>query len=193
MDEAAPARPPAGLPIVDLAVCELGPGRPRSSLSPGLRAPHRHPIAGAARAIGRRRGHRRHRAVRASSARAAAAQGRRDHRHQRQVDHHGAGRPHPARPRPCRRAGRRQYRPADPGQDPLPEGGVYVLELSTLPARPDPSLDCDVAVLLNITPDHLDRYGGMAGLRPGQETRSFATRASDWAVVGVDDAHGQAW
>jgi UDP-N-acetylmuramoylalanine--D-glutamate ligase len=43
-------------------------------------------------------------------------------------------------------------------QEPLPEGGVYVLELSSYQIDLTHSLDCDVAVLLNITPDHLDRY-----------------------------------
>ena len=43
-------------------------------------------------------------------------------------------------------------------QDPLPSGGVYVLELSSYQIDLTWSLDCDVAVLLNITPDHLDRY-----------------------------------
>ena len=43
-------------------------------------------------------------------------------------------------------------------QDPLPDGGVYVLELSSFQIDLTQSLDCDVAVLLNITPDHLDRY-----------------------------------
>ena len=43
-------------------------------------------------------------------------------------------------------------------QDPLPEGGVYVLELSSYQIDLTQSLDCDIAALLNITPDHLDRY-----------------------------------
>ena len=43
-------------------------------------------------------------------------------------------------------------------QEPLPEGGVYVLELSSYQIDLTYSLDCNVAVLLNITPDHLDRY-----------------------------------
>jgi UDP-N-acetylmuramoylalanine--D-glutamate ligase len=43
-------------------------------------------------------------------------------------------------------------------QDPLPRGGIYVLELSSYQIDLTNSLDCDVAVLLNITPDHLDRY-----------------------------------
>jgi len=43
-------------------------------------------------------------------------------------------------------------------QDPLPEGGAYVLELSSYQIDLTQSLDCDVAVLLNVTPDHLHRY-----------------------------------
>ena len=47
-------------------------------------------------------------------------------------------------------------------QEPLTQNengvGVYVLELSSYQIDLTKSLDCDVAVLLNITPDHLDRY-----------------------------------
>jgi UDP-N-acetylmuramoylalanine--D-glutamate ligase len=43
-------------------------------------------------------------------------------------------------------------------QEPLAEGGVYVLELSSYQIDLTFSLDCDVAVLTNVTPDHLDRY-----------------------------------
>ncbi|MEO0440240.1 MAG: UDP-N-acetylmuramoyl-L-alanine--D-glutamate ligase [Pseudomonadota bacterium] len=43
-------------------------------------------------------------------------------------------------------------------QNPLPAGGIYVLELSSYQIDLMQSLDCDVAMLLNITPDHLDRY-----------------------------------
>ena len=66
-------------------------------------------------------------------------------------------------------------------QDPLPEGGVYVLELSSFQIDLTQSLDCDVAVLLNITPDHLDRYesfeayaASKARLFEMQAPRSFA-------------------
>jgi UDP-N-acetylmuramoylalanine--D-glutamate ligase len=45
-------------------------------------------------------------------------------------------------------------------QQPLPAGGVYVLELSSYQIDLTNSLDCDVALLLNISPDHLDRYDG---------------------------------
>jgi UDP-N-acetylmuramoylalanine--D-glutamate ligase len=49
------------------------------------------------------------------------------------------------------------------GQEPLPKGGIYVLELSSYQIDLTFSLDCDVAVVLNITPDHLDRYDGFDG------------------------------
>ena len=38
-----------------------------------------------------------------------------------------------------------------------------MLELSSYQIDLTFSLDCDVAVLLNITPDHLDRYDGFEG------------------------------
>ena len=40
--------------------------------------------------------------------------------------------------------------------------GVYVLELSSYQIDLSYNLDCDVAALTNITPDHLDRYDGFA-------------------------------
>jgi UDP-N-acetylmuramoylalanine--D-glutamate ligase len=49
------------------------------------------------------------------------------------------------------------------GQEPLPAGGVYVLELSSYQIDLTQRLDCEVAVLLNLTPDHLDRYDGFEG------------------------------
>ena len=62
------------------------------------------------------------------------------------------------------------------GQDPLPEGGVYVLELSSYQIDLTQTLDCDVAVLLNITPDHLDRYDGFAGYA-ASKARLFAMQS----------------
>jgi UDP-N-acetylmuramoylalanine--D-glutamate ligase len=49
------------------------------------------------------------------------------------------------------------------GQEPLQPNdkgaGVYVLELSSYQIDLTQRLDCEVAVLLNVSPDHLDRYG----------------------------------
>ncbi|WP_343528004.1 UDP-N-acetylmuramoyl-L-alanine--D-glutamate ligase [Sphingomonas sp.] len=73
------------------------------------------------------------------------------------------------------------------GQAPLPEGGVYVLELSSYQIDLTESLDCDVAVLLNLTPDHLDRYDGFAGYA-ASKARLFAMQsAGHVAVVGMGD------
>ncbi len=73
------------------------------------------------------------------------------------------------------------------GQEPLPEGGVYVLELSSYQIDLTQSLDCDVAVLLNITPDHLDRYDGFEGYA-ASKARLFAMQsAGHVAIVGTGD------
>ncbi|WP_213980586.1 UDP-N-acetylmuramoyl-L-alanine--D-glutamate ligase [Sphingomonas sp. dw_22] len=74
------------------------------------------------------------------------------------------------------------------GRDPLPEGGVYVLELSSYQIDLTRSLDCDVAVLLNITPDHLDRYDGFEGYA-ASKARLFAMQSKGHAaVIGIGDA-----
>ena len=72
-------------------------------------------------------------------------------------------------------------------RDPLPEGGVYVLELSSYQIDLSHSLACDVAVLTNITPDHLDRYDGFAGYT-ASKARLFTLQHRDQvAIVAVDD------
>uniref|UniRef100_UPI0012E1A50E UDP-N-acetylmuramoyl-L-alanine--D-glutamate ligase n=1 Tax=Sandarakinorhabdus oryzae TaxID=2675220 RepID=UPI0012E1A50E len=58
-------------------------------------------------------------------------------------------------------------------QDPLPETGVWVLELSSYQLEITHSLACDVAILTNITPDHLERHGTMAAYA-GAKARLFA-------------------
>ncbi|HEX7694183.1 MAG TPA: UDP-N-acetylmuramoyl-L-alanine--D-glutamate ligase, partial [Sphingomonas sp.] len=74
------------------------------------------------------------------------------------------------------------------GEEPLPEGGVYVLELSSYQIDLTFSLDCDVAVLLNITPDHLDRYDGFDAYA-ASKARLFAMQSKDHdAVIGIGDA-----
>ncbi len=73
-------------------------------------------------------------------------------------------------------------------QDPLGEGGVYVLELSSYQIDLTHRLDCDVAILLNITPDHLDRYEGFAGYA-ASKARLFAMQSKGHAaIIGIGDA-----
>ncbi|MGH7126860.1 MAG: UDP-N-acetylmuramoyl-L-alanine--D-glutamate ligase [Stellaceae bacterium] len=70
---------------------------------------------------------------------------------------------------------------------PLGKKGIYVLEMSSYQLELTQSLACDVAVLLNITPDHLERHGGIAGYVAAKE-RIFANQSpSQAAVVGIDD------
>ena len=49
------------------------------------------------------------------------------------------------------------------GLDDMHGGAVYVLEVSSYQLDLTSSLKPDVAILLNISPDHLDRHGGMDG------------------------------
>ena len=73
-------------------------------------------------------------------------------------------------------------------QDPLPEGGVYVLELSSYQIDLTQTLDCDVAVLLNITPDHLDRYDGSFEAYAASKARLFEMQSAEHvAFVNWDD------
>jgi UDP-N-acetylmuramoylalanine--D-glutamate ligase len=72
-------------------------------------------------------------------------------------------------------------------QPPLPEGGVYVLELSSYQIDLTTTLDCDVAVLLNITPDHLDRYDGFDAYA-ASKARLFAMQTPGHAaIIGIGD------
>jgi UDP-N-acetylmuramoylalanine--D-glutamate ligase len=68
------------------------------------------------------------------------------------------------------------------GQEPLPEGGVYVLELSSYQIDLTFTLDCDVAVLLNITPDHLDRYDGFEAYA-ASKGRLFEMQSADHPIA----------
>ena len=74
---------------------------------------------------------------------------------------------------------------------PPPEASrLYVLELSSFQIDLMPGLKPDVGILMNLTPDHLDRHGSMAHYA-GVKARMFAKQtADDWAIVGVDDPWG---
>ena len=69
--------------------------------------------------------------------------------------------------------------------DPLERGGTYVLELSSFQLELTKDGGFDVAVLLNITPDHLERHGGMAGYIAAK--RLIFKNNSVAMIVGIDD------
>ncbi|HSG94637.1 MAG TPA: UDP-N-acetylmuramoyl-L-alanine--D-glutamate ligase, partial [Afifellaceae bacterium] len=70
---------------------------------------------------------------------------------------------------------------------PPDEGTVYVLELSSYQLDLCDRFRPDIAVWLNLTPDHLDRHGDMAGYQRAKEKIFANLRAGDHAIIGVDD------
>jgi len=97
----------------------------------------------------------------------------------------------------CREAGKDAQVGGNIGQgvldlDDLHGGAIYVLELSSYQLDLTSSLKADAALLLNITPDHLDRHGGMDGYVAAKK-RVFQNQGKgDTAVISVDDPHCQA-
>jgi len=72
-------------------------------------------------------------------------------------------------------------------QVPLPEGGVYVLELSSYQIDLTQSLDCDIAVLLNVTPDHLDRYENFEAYVSSKARLFEMQHAGRTRILATDD------
>ncbi|HTX49649.1 MAG TPA: UDP-N-acetylmuramoyl-L-alanine--D-glutamate ligase [Caulobacteraceae bacterium] len=66
-------------------------------------------------------------------------------------------------------------------------GAVYVLELSSYQLDLTSSLKADVAVILNISPDHLERHGDMDGYVAAKKRILLNQGKGDTAIVGVDD------
>ena len=75
----------------------------------------------------------------------------------------------------------------------LPEpvrDAVYVIEVSSYQLDLTTRFAPDVAILTNLSPDHLDRHGGMEGYVEAK-ARLFANpRAGAVAVIGTDDGWG---
>ncbi|MBE0552795.1 MAG: UDP-N-acetylmuramoyl-L-alanine--D-glutamate ligase [Rhodobacteraceae bacterium] len=74
--------------------------------------------------------------------------------------------------------------------DPPQDGEVIVLELSSYQTDLARHLTPDVAVFTNLSPDHLDRHGGMGGYFAAKR-RLFAEGGPDRAVIGVDEVEGR--
>jgi UDP-N-acetylmuramoylalanine--D-glutamate ligase len=71
--------------------------------------------------------------------------------------------------------------------EPLGPTGSFVLEMSSYQLELVPSIVFDGAVLLNISPDHLDRHGGMAGYIAAKRTIFRRQTSPRFAVIGIDD------
>ena len=76
------------------------------------------------------------------------------------------------------------------GLEEMHGGAVYVLELSSYQLDLTSSLKPDAAVLLNISPDHLDRHGGMDGYIAAKRRVFLNQVKGDTAIIGVDDDWG---
>jgi UDP-N-acetylmuramoylalanine--D-glutamate ligase len=73
------------------------------------------------------------------------------------------------------------------GLEDMHGGAVYVLEVSSYQLDLTTSLKADVSVLLNISPDHLDRHGGIEGYVAAKRRVLLNQGKGDTAVIGVDD------
>jgi UDP-N-acetylmuramoylalanine--D-glutamate ligase len=74
--------------------------------------------------------------------------------------------------------------------DPAEEGMVVVVELSSYQIDLARALQPDLAVFLNLSPDHLDRHGGMGGYFAAKR-RLFAMGGPSRAIIGVDENEGR--
>jgi UDP-N-acetylmuramoylalanine--D-glutamate ligase len=64
---------------------------------------------------------------------------------------------------------------------------VVVLELSSFQLQLQGEFRADIALLLNLTEDHLDRHGGMDGYVAAKRSIFANQRKKDTAVIGLDD------
>lgn len=67
----------------------------------------------------------------------------------------------------------------------LPDNGVIVLEISSYQMDLCPTFRPDISVMLNVTPDHLERHGSLEGYAASKQ-RVF--EGEGVAICGVDDA-----
>jgi len=71
-------------------------------------------------------------------------------------------------------------------------GATYVLELSSYQLERTPHLTLDTAVLLNITPDHIDRHGDLAGYVQAKRHIFQPQGSAQDIVIGVDTPESEA-
>ncbi|PLR20164.1 UDP-N-acetylmuramoyl-L-alanine--D-glutamate ligase [Caulobacter zeae] len=73
------------------------------------------------------------------------------------------------------------------GLEDMHGGAVYVLELSSYQLDLTSSLHADATVLLNLSPDHIDRHGSMEGYIAAKRRIFLNQGKGDTAIIGVDD------
>jgi UDP-N-acetylmuramoylalanine--D-glutamate ligase len=178
----------AGIPIVDLASCDwsqlttlvLSPGIPHTH-------PRPHPVAAAARAAG----------VEIIGDIELLGRSQRDAAFVGVTGTNGKSTTTALIGHVMRQAGRTVEVGGNIGTPALSlralgEGAAYVIEMSSYQLELTVSITFDIAVLLNITADHLDRHGGMDGYVAAKRRIFNRQVRPRTAVVGVDDDHCRA-
>jgi UDP-N-acetylmuramoylalanine--D-glutamate ligase len=74
----------------------------------------------------------------------------------------------------------------------LRKDSIYVLELSSFQLDLAMTLRANTAILMNLSPDHIDRHGDMEGYIAAKRRIFNNQTKDDVAIVGVDDLHSQA-
>jgi UDP-N-acetylmuramoylalanine--D-glutamate ligase len=76
--------------------------------------------------------------------------------------------------------------------EPPRRGHAHVIECSSYQIDLAPSLDPSVGILLNVSPDHLDRHGSLREYAAIKERLVMGVQPGGTPIVGVDDNWGQA-
>ncbi len=76
--------------------------------------------------------------------------------------------------------------------EPLPEDGIYVLEMSSYQIDLTRGMAADISVLLNISPDHLDRHGDLHGYVAAKKRLLDMQHQGQIQVIGIDDKESRA-
>ncbi len=74
--------------------------------------------------------------------------------------------------------------------EPAHDGDIVILELSSYQTELARSLSPDISVFLNLSPDHLDRHGGLGGYFAAKQ-RLFSLGGADRSIVGIDEPEGR--
>jgi len=73
----------------------------------------------------------------------------------------------------------------------LKKGAAYVLELSSYQLDLNRRFGVDIGVWLNLSPDHLDRHGDMAGYAAAKAHLFADGKAAQARIIGIDDVYGR--
>ncbi len=73
--------------------------------------------------------------------------------------------------------------------DALRNDSIYVVEVSSYQIDTSESLNAQIGILLNLSPDHLDRHGSM---KHYAEIKERLVASADTAIIGVDDTYCKA-